>query len=489
MPTPRQVLEFVLFKERLERAHSYALARAEKAILTLRQQLAAPASSSTGGGAGSSSSGGGAAAGTAGAAQSAPGAAARALPLEELAGPTWSAMRFNADLQTRAPWLPPPACAAHTALMHWWEGRAGGEGADGETGAWWRCVGAAEADVEPARRLRRAQHDGAVQRWLLPHLLAATLACDQQLPGGPGRGSSSGGGAAAPAAAAVEPAAGASLADLVPRFAAALGVSPADGAGIDAALSAAFGGGGDAAPPSRQLQLLDLALFHTAAAVEQLLAALQPPVQSGGGGAADQGAAADLDAAAAAVARRAGALASALAALERRVSQQLAPAASSCGLASGGALSFAALLADEGCLWAVACLEGWARAVKALRRKASKKAASAAAAAAAAPLSAPPTTAALEGLSAATAAAGRLLAALAASAKQAAAQPAEAGEQELLRLLDPDSSPLMRPLAGWEPRLSVHHVVKALQTEQRGALQRVAAAAGALQQRAAAVGW
>lgn len=47
----------------------------------------------------------------------------------------------------------------------------------------------------------------------------------------------------------------------------------------------------------------------------------------------------------------------------------------------------------------------------------------------------------------------------------------------------------MRALVGWEPRLSVQHVVKALQGEQRAVLQRVAGAAAALQQRAAAVAW
>lgn len=110
------MLEFVLFKERLERAHSYALCRAESAILTMRQRLAAPAAAPAAPPAAAPAPGG--------AAQAAPGpaaAAAAALPLAELAGAPWRAMRFNADLQTRPPWLPPAACAPHLAVMRWWE--------------------------------------------------------------------------------------------------------------------------------------------------------------------------------------------------------------------------------------------------------------------------------------------------------------------------------------------------------------------------------
>jgi len=47
----------------------------------------------------------------------------------------------------------------------------------------------------------------------------------------------------------------------------------------------------------------------------------------------------------------------------------------------------------------------------------------------------------------------------------------------------------MKRLVGWEARLSVQHVVKALHGEQRGVVQRVGGAAGALQQRVGAIGW
>jgi hypothetical protein len=375
----------VLFKERLERAHSYAMARAEAALLTLRQRLAGAAAGGGGaaGGAasaGSGSSGGGGAAGAVEAAAATPAAAAAAaaaaLPLEQLAGPAWAAMRFNADLQTRAPWLPPADCAAHLAVLRWWE--AGAAARAPGAGVWWRHVGAAEAALPAAARARAAQQDGARTRWLLPHLLAAALAAGAPpapataAAAGPGpkaaAGSSGGssGKADAPSASGGggggsgdHGAAGrdASLGALLPQFAAALGVAPG---GIEAALSEAFvsGGGGSSGgvPASRQLQLLDLALFWTAEAAADLLAGLtgqQQQQQQGSGGSA-AGVAGEA-------AQRAKLLAAALAALGARASAALAPAACACGLAGGDALSLAALLADESCLWVVSCLEVRAR--------------------------------------------------------------------------------------------------------------------------------
>ncbi|KAI8469814.1 MAG: N-acetyltransferase B complex non catalytic subunit-domain-containing protein [Monoraphidium minutum] len=448
--THTKVLEFVQFKERLQRAHAYAVARAELAILKMRQQLAAPP--------------GGAAPPVGPAA-----AAAAALPLGELGGPAWRGMRFNQDLQTRPSWLPPAPCAAHIAVMHWWEASGGAGSVAGGGGggpAWWRRVAAAECELPQAAALRAAQRDGALQRWLLPHLLAAAL-------GG-------GGAAAAAAGAAPGAAGGGGLAELVGRLAAALGVPAGSDGELEAALAAAFGGepggggGGGGAPASRQLQLLDLALFHTAEAAGRLL---------GGGNA-------DIEAAAAETARRAALLASGLGGLRRRVEARLTPAAAPRGLLPGDALSLAALLVDEGCLWAACCLEAWSKAVKASRKKATKKpAAGAAAPPAAAGLSTPAAAAALAALAAASAAAAAAAGAVGGGAKALLARPADAGEAALLELIDPAAGALMRQLAGWEPRLSAAGAARAALGEQRQVLQRLAGAGAALQQRLATVAW
>ena len=494
--THTKVLEFVLFRERLARAHSLALARAERALLALRRQLTGGGGgtgggSSGGGGGGGGSSGGGAkpagssggGAGAAGAAAAAASpeataaAAAAALPLAELEGPGWRAMRFNADLQTRPAWLPPTAAAAHLAVLHWWEAlpAAAAGAASGAWRPWWRRVAAAEADLPEAARARAAQRAGTLQRWLLPHLLAAALAPPGGSAGGGGDGSGGG------------------LAALLPRFAAALGVEPADQAGIDAALAAAFGadgasssGGGSSLPAARLLELLDLAVFSAAEAAARLFGAAHAAAAAGAADQEGAGAAA-VAAAAADVRQRAGALAAALAALERRASEALAPAACARGLLPGSALSLAALLVDGGCLWAVACLEAWARAAKALKRKGGAKKSSggggASAAAAAAAVGLP--AAALEALAAAAAAAARLLAALATAPKQLPA--AADAEAALLAALDPAAGGAMRRLVGWEPRLSAPHIAKTALGEQRACLARSAAAAAALQKRAAAV--
>ncbi|KIY92368.1 hypothetical protein MNEG_15595 [Monoraphidium neglectum] len=405
-------------------------------------------------------------------------------------------MRFNADLQTRPPWLPPAPCAAHLALLWWWE--AGAAKARRARG-WWRQVAAAEADLPQAQRLRAAQRDGALQRWLLPHLLSAALAAGHPPgaavagAGGKVASAASGGGGEAAAGdglAVAAAAADSELRALVPRFAMALGIqAAAEGDGVEAALSAAFGGGDEGSigpegvPASRQLQLLDLALFHTAEAAAQLLACVAPQAAGDGGGGGGDG----LEGASGRVQRRAALLTSALEGLRRGAEARLAPGACECGLLPGAALSLASLLVDGGCLWVTSCLESWSRAVKASKRKQSKK--SAAPPPAAAALATPAVQSALSALGAAAAAAAALAGSLAAACKQLLQQAAEQSEAVLLQQLDPQSSDVMRQLVGWEPRLSVHHVIKAVQGEQRQVLQRVAAAAAALQQRLAAVAW
>ncbi|MEI7443733.1 MAG: hypothetical protein WCK28_02490, partial [Burkholderiales bacterium] len=88
------------------------------------------------------------------------------------------------------------------------------------------------------------------------------------------------------------------------------------------------------------------------------------------------------------------------------------------------------------------------------------------------------------------AAAAAALGGLSSAARTAAARQGEpAAEAALLSVLDPSGDDLMRRLVGWEERLSVQHMAKGLLEEQRGALQGAAAAAAALEARAAAVAW
>lgn len=229
------MLEFVCFKERLERSHTFVLARAERAIHSVC--TAAAAADSTG-------------------VSAAVAAAVKALPLRHLNSLDWRGMRFNDDLTTRLPWLPPNPGPRQLVVLSWWEQqqqqqqtaqtRSSSSGSD--AACWWRQVAAIEADLPAAAALRGGMKAAAQQRWLLPHLLHAALDA----------ATSSGGHDQAPA----------NLPQLLLRLADAHGYSSA--AELDQAVQQAFGaadsssGNGSGVLLSWQLQLLDAALFGLA---------------------------------------------------------------------------------------------------------------------------------------------------------------------------------------------------------------------------------
>lgn len=231
-----QVLEFVCFKERLERSHTFVLARAERTILSISTAAAA-------------------AQGDVPAALS---AAVQALPLEELDSMNWMGMRFNEDLTTRLPWMPPIQGPRQLVVLTWWEQQQQQLLQDSSSSAaaacWWQQVAAAEADVPAAAALRQSMKAAAQQRWLLPHLLHAALAV----------GSSNSSSKHDPE----------QLPQLLSRYAAALGFSST--AELCQELAAALVQGQQQAasssssrlPLSRLLQLLDAALFTMAASVQ-----------------------------------------------------------------------------------------------------------------------------------------------------------------------------------------------------------------------------
>lgn len=308
------------FKERLERSHTFALSRAERALLTISTAAAPPAS----GGSSSSSS-----------VSDALAAAVKALPVSHLDSVDWRGMRFNDDYTTRLPWLPPIQGPRHLVVLLWWEQQqaaAVAAGSNGSGGAqWWRQVAAAEADVPQAAVLRGVMMAAAQQRWLLPHLLHAALQI--------GSGSSNAGTDS-----------GAScLASLLARYAAALGCASVQD--LEAQLAACFGAGrstaGAPAPAaSRQLQLLDAALFSLAWSMQVLLLPSSPAETAA------------PEAAAAAVAVKAQVLSAALQALQQHLEQHLTPEAAYQGcLLPGHVLSLATLLLHEGCTWLLLCLE------------------------------------------------------------------------------------------------------------------------------------
>jgi hypothetical protein len=234
-----QVLEFVCFKERLERSHNFMLARAERAALRIRTAALK--------------------AGEAGAAAEAVAAAVAALPLSQLQSCDWQGMRFNDDLTTRLPWLPPIQGPRQLVVLQWWEQqqqqqqRQGGGAAGGAAAGacWWRQVAAAEADVPAAAALRASMKAAVQQRWLLPHLLQSALDIFSS-----GSGSTS----------AVR------LSELLPHLAGAMGCSSVPE--LQQAAAAAFGSTSSSSsssssspnhvPLSKQLQLLNAALFTLA---------------------------------------------------------------------------------------------------------------------------------------------------------------------------------------------------------------------------------
>jgi hypothetical protein len=242
-----QVLEFVCFKERLERSHSFVLARAEQQIVFISKAAAEGPDQ----------------------AAAAAAAAVSALPRSLLGSCDWQGMRFNDDLTTRLPWLPPIEGPRHLMILMWWEQQqqqVGSSSSSGQKSCWWQRVAAAEADLQPAEQLRAAMRAAAQQRWLLPHLLAAAL----QSTSSTDRTSSSGGGASASAATAGTPQQQqqcAALGELLMPYAESLGCSSVHELqqAVESGLSADSAG---QVPASKQLQLLSAAVFQLAAAVQ-----------------------------------------------------------------------------------------------------------------------------------------------------------------------------------------------------------------------------
>lgn len=233
-----QVLEFVCFKERLQRSHNYVLARAEHAILSI----------------------GTAAATSPGAAAKAAQAAVVDIPLAVLDSLDWQGMRFNDDLTTRVPWLPPIAGPRHHQLLLWWEQHqqqrfdsSEGSSSSNVNALWWKEVSSAEADLQPAAQYRAALQAAAMQRWLLPHLLAAATHVA--------------GLSASSSAAQQQP-------QLLQRYAASVSGNVA---ALQQELQQSFGGQKSQHCPgvvvSRQLQLLDAALLMLAEPVQVCSAA------------------------------------------------------------------------------------------------------------------------------------------------------------------------------------------------------------------------
>lgn len=215
------------FKERLQRSHNYALARAEHAIISISS----------------------AAEDSYEAAVAAAQAAAAELPLDLLNSLEWKGMRFNDDLTTRVPWLPPAAGPRHLQLLLWWEQQqpAGTASSEKSVALWWQQVSAAEADLPPAKELRNALRAAAQQRWLLPHLLLAAIQTGE-LHGSTDAGQSQ------------------QLHKLLQQYAEVAGTVDALHLGVQQCFGQA--GASPSAPVSRQLQLLDAALLFLAEPVQ-----------------------------------------------------------------------------------------------------------------------------------------------------------------------------------------------------------------------------
>lgn len=101
-----QVLEFVEFKQRLQQSHTLAVAQTEQALLFLKR--AAPQGYSS--------------------IQKAlqgfrqTDTQVAQLPLARPAAmPDLAKMRFNEDLSTRPPWLPPQGSPPAEQMLSWWE--------------------------------------------------------------------------------------------------------------------------------------------------------------------------------------------------------------------------------------------------------------------------------------------------------------------------------------------------------------------------------
>lgn len=137
-----KIIEFVEFKERLERSHALAVAKAEQSLFQIRRSVPRGITD----------------------VQSAVKNACQSLNavslLTQRSGlPRLEQMRFNEDLSTRPAWLPPQRGPVAGSLLGWWEQQA----CTSDTGygrCWWAQPSAAELPHQDAQALRqdRWQH-------------------------------------------------------------------------------------------------------------------------------------------------------------------------------------------------------------------------------------------------------------------------------------------------------------------------------------------
>ena len=191
--TVTQVLEFLAFRERLDSAHTRAVARSEKQLMDLissaqhvriQHSYAVPFLLSgkliivfyafpQGG---------------FDAAVSLLDLARDSLPLDEVpevAGTGPKQMRFNDDLPTRPAWYPPSPNGPTLAPSSWWQSRSMLRG-QGLGRRWWAFPESAESLTHPDAEVWRLGNGQAARaRWLIPHALASVthvlpMAADSQ---------------------------------------------------------------------------------------------------------------------------------------------------------------------------------------------------------------------------------------------------------------------------------------------------------------------
>ena len=99
-----QVIEFVEFKERLKRSHALAVARSEQSLIKVRKAIPrgfAPVQSAL--------------------REASEGDAQSSGMSEDSELLSLDQLRFNEDLSTRPPWLPPCEGPVGGSLMDWWQ--------------------------------------------------------------------------------------------------------------------------------------------------------------------------------------------------------------------------------------------------------------------------------------------------------------------------------------------------------------------------------
>lgn len=97
------MIEFVEFKERLERSHALAVARSEQSLTKIRKAISrgfTPVQSAL---------------------QEASRAQAQSSSMGQASELSLDQLRFNEDLSTRPQWLPPCGGAVGGCLMNWWQ--------------------------------------------------------------------------------------------------------------------------------------------------------------------------------------------------------------------------------------------------------------------------------------------------------------------------------------------------------------------------------